>query len=121
MGRTDTDLRVVRGYAARADDVRPLRGYATVMAIYAAGAAAVAGIARLTGKQLPERPPTGDLALMAVATHKISRLLTKDAVTSPLRAPVTQFESAAGEAEVNESPRGSGAQHAVGELITCPF
>jgi Protein of unknown function (DUF1360) len=121
MGRTDTDLRVVQGYAAKADDERPLRGYATVMAIYAAGAAAVAGIARLTGRRLPERPPVGDLALMAVATHKISLLLTKDAVTSPLRAPVTQFESAAGEAELNESPRGTGAQHAIGELLTCPF
>jgi len=121
MGRTDTGLRAVQGYAAKADDERPLRGYATVMAVYAAGAAVAAGIARLTGKRLPERPPVGDLALMAVATHKISRLLTKDAATSPLRAPVTQFESVAGEAELNESPRGTGAQHALGELLTCPF
>ena len=121
MGRTDTDLRVVRGYAARADDVRPLRGYATVMAIYAAGAAAVAGIARLTGKQLPERPPTGDLALMAVATHKISRLLTKDAVTSPLRAPFTEFHGTQGPAELKEEVRGTGARKAIGELVTCPF
>jgi hypothetical protein len=121
MGRTDTDLRVVRGYAAKADDERPIGGYAAVMATYVAGAAAVAGIARLTGKQLPERPPAADLALMAIATHKISRLITKDAVTSPLRAPVTQFEGAAGEAELTESPRGTGAQHALGELLTCPF
>ncbi|GII26032.1 DUF1360 domain-containing protein [Planosporangium mesophilum] len=121
MGHTDTALRAVQGYAEKATDERPLRGYATVMAIYAAGAAAVAGLARLTGKRLPERPSAGDLALLAVSTHKVSRLLTKDAVTSPLRAPVTRFEGAAGEAELNESPRGTGAQHALGELLTCPF
>jgi hypothetical protein len=121
MGHTDTALRAVQGYAEKADDERPLRGYATVMAIYAAGAAAVAGLARLTGKRLPERPSAGDLTLLAVSTHKVSRLLTKDAVTSPLRAPVTRFEGAAGEAELNESPRGTGAQHALGELLTCPF
>jgi hypothetical protein len=121
MGRTDTDLRVVQGYAERASDERPLAGYAAVMAVFAAGAAAVAGLARLTGRRLPERLPAGDIALMATATHKISRLLTKDAVTSPLRAPVTRFENAAGEAEITESPRGHGARHALGELLTCPF
>jgi hypothetical protein len=121
MGETDTSLRVVQGYAENASDERPLKGYATVMAIYATAAATVAGIARLTGRRLPDRMPAGDLALLSVSTHKISRLLTKDAVTSPLRAPVTRFEGPAGEAEVNESPRGSGAQHALGELLTCPF
>jgi len=121
MGRTDTDLKVVQGYADRATAERPLRGYATVMAVYATGAAVVAGIARLTGRRLPQRIPAGDLALMAVATHKVSRLLTKDAVTSPLRAPVARFEQPAGEAEVVESPRGTGVQHALGELLTCPF
>jgi hypothetical protein len=121
MGHTDTEFRAVQGYAEKASDERPLKGYATVMAIYGAAAATVAGIARLTGKRLPERPPAADLALLAISTHKVSRLLTKDAVTSPLRAPVTRFEGPAGEAELNESPRGTGAQHALGELLTCPF
>jgi hypothetical protein len=61
------------------------------------------------------------VALLAVATHKISRLITKDAITSPIRAPFTQFEEAAGEAELNESPRGHGVRHSLGELLTCPF
>jgi hypothetical protein len=121
MGRTDTDLRVVQGYAERAPDDRPLRGYATVMAVYAGGAAALAAVARLAGRRLPDRLPARDLVLMAAASHKISRLLTKDAVTSPLRAPVTRFEAPAGEAELIESPRGTGARHALGELVTCPF
>jgi hypothetical protein len=121
MGETDTDLRVVRGYADRAADERPLKGYAVVMTVYAAAAGAVAVAARLTGRRLPDRPAAADLALLAVATHKVSRLLTKDAVTSPLRAPVARFEGPAGEAELNESPRGTGARHALGELLTCPF
>ncbi|MFI9811479.1 DUF1360 domain-containing protein [Saccharothrix variisporea] len=58
--------------------------------------------------------------LLALATHKASRLLTKSSVTSVLRAPFTHFEGPAGHAEVNESPR-HGSRHAVGELVTCPF
>src|SRR5690348_9295029 len=121
MGHADTAIRAAQNYARPADDERPLKGYTIVMATFATAAAAVAGVARLTGRRLPERPAAGDLALLAVATHKISRLVTKDAITSPLRAPVTEFEGPAGEAELNENPRGHGAQHALGELLTCPF
>jgi hypothetical protein len=121
MGHADTDVRAAQAYARDAGDERPLKGYALVMATFATAVAAVAGVARLTGRRLPQRPAAGDLALLAVATHKISRLVTKDAITSPLRAPFTRFDGAAGEAELNESPRGHGARHALGELLTCPF
>jgi hypothetical protein len=108
-------------YARDADDDRPLGGYAGAMAVFGTAAAAVAGVAKLTGHNVPDRVSAGDLALLSIATHKLSRLLTKDAVTSPLRAPFTRFAEPAGDAEVNENPRGHGARHAVGELITCPF
>jgi hypothetical protein len=117
----DIDSRTAVEYARNAPDERPLKGYATVMGAFAAAAAAVAGVARVTGRTLPARPSAADVALLAVSTHKISRLITKDAVTSPIRAPFTRFEEAAGEAELNESPRGHGARHAVGEMLTCPF
>ncbi len=52
----------------------------------------------------------GDLALLSVATHKISRLLAKDPVTSPLRAPFTRFEGTSGPAELKEDVRGVGAR-----------
>ncbi|MFF5231695.1 DUF1360 domain-containing protein [Dactylosporangium sp. NPDC000521] len=117
----DIDARTATTYARNASDERPLRGYATVMAVFSAALATAAGVAKLTGKRLPERPALADVALLAASTHKLSRLITKDAVTSPLRAPVTQFESAAGSAEVNETPRGHGVRHALGELLTCPF
>jgi hypothetical protein len=113
--------RIETEYSRDSKDERPLRGYLGVLGAFGATAAAAAGLARLTGHSLPERLPIGDVALLSIATHKLSRLLAKDAVTSPLRAPFTRVEGPAGEAELNESPRGHGVQHAVGELITCPF
>lgn len=118
---TDTDLRIAREYARDAADERPLKGYAVVLATFGALAAAVTGVAALTGRKLPERLPAADVALLAVSTFKLSRVLTKDTVTSPLRAPVARFEGPAGESEVNESPRGTGVRHSLGELLTCPF
>src|SRR3954453_17828710 len=117
----DIDARSAREDARDATDDRPWRGYAMVLATFGALAAAVAGVARLTGRRLPERPSAADVGLLTVSTFKLSRLLTKDAVTSPLRAPVARFERPAGAAELIESPRGHGLQHAVGEMLTCPF
>jgi hypothetical protein len=100
---------------------RPLRGYLAVMGVYGGIVGALAGLARLTGRRPPDRVTPADVAVLGLATHKLSRLLTKDAVTSPLRAPFTRYAEPAGEGELNEEVRGTGAQHAVGELITCPF
>lgn len=113
--------RTAAEYAAGARDERPLRGYAAVLATFVAAASAVGASARLSGHRLPERPSAADLALLTVATHKLSRILTKEAVTSPLRAPVTRFAGPAGAAELTEQPRGTGLRHALGELVTCPF
>jgi len=70
---------------------------------------------------LPDRIGPYDVALLAVATHKTSRTLTKDAVTSPLRAGFTEFVEAGGPGELNEEVTAPGHQHALGELLTCPF
>lgn len=58
---------------------------------------------------------------MAVATHKLSRLLAKDPVTSPLRAPFTRYAGTSGPSEVAEQVRDGSARKAMGELLTCPF
>ena len=101
---------------------RPLPGYLLAIGSYTTLAGVVAVAGRLTGARLPERFSLGDTALVGVATHKASRLLTKEAVTSPLRAPFTRYEEPAGHAELKESPREDHpAQHAIGELVTCPF
>jgi hypothetical protein len=100
---------------------RPLQGYLLAMGAYAAATGSLVGIGRAMGVRLPERFSFGDTVLLSIATHKASRLLAKDSITSPLRAPFVRFEEPAGESELNESVRGHGVQHAFGELVTCPF
>jgi hypothetical protein len=104
------------------DDEVNLGGYADSMAAYVAGVTGLVLLGRATGHHLPEHYSIRDLALGGIATHKLTRLLSKASVTSPLRAPFTQFEGAAGSGEHVEKPRdGHGVRHTVGELITCPF
>jgi Protein of unknown function (DUF1360) len=62
-----------------------------------------------------------DLVLLAIGTHKLSRLIAKDRVTSPVRAPFTRYEESAGSGEVEEEPRGVGFQKVLGELLSCPY
>jgi hypothetical protein len=78
-------------------------------------------LARRQGRELPERPAAGDLLLTGVASHKLSRLIAKDKVTSPLRAPFTELEEKGGPGELEESSRGGGARKAIGELLICPY
>src|SRR5918998_3518846 len=102
---------------------RPLDGYAAAMGGFGVLAASLAVATKATGRPVPERPSTQDVVLISIATHKLSRLIAKDSVTSPLRAPFTRYTEAAGAAELNEEVRdqGSSVRHSVGELITCPF
>lgn len=100
-------------------DDRPLRGYVTLMAAYGA---VVGGLALvLRRRRIVPELGLGDLALLAVATHKLSRVVTKDAITSPLRAPFVRYVEPAGAGEVNEQVRVGGAAHALGELLMCPL
>ena len=100
---------------------RPLAAYAGTMSVYAAVVGVVAAMARLTGRDVPDRLTPADVAQFAAATHKLSRLLAKDPVTSPLRAPFTVYKETQGPAELLEEVRGQGARKAVGALVTCPF
>jgi hypothetical protein len=100
---------------------RPLAGYAKVMAAYTAVVGTAGVIAWRRGVRLPERINPYDLAVLALATHRVAGLVSKDAVTSPLRAPFTQYEGVAGPGQLNEKVRGKGLRHAIGELLTCPF
>lgn len=110
---------IQREYSGDAD--RPLGGYVLVLGGYVAFAGSLAGIGLLRRKRLPGKVGLGDAALLSVATHKVSRLIAKDAVFSPVRAAFTRYQESAGEGELNESVRGHGLRHAVGEMITCPF
>jgi hypothetical protein len=112
---------VRRAYAPH--EHRPLDGYMVTMGAFGALAASLAATAKLTGRPVPDRPATGDVMLISIATHKLSRLLAKDSVTSPLRAPFTRYAEPGGSAEVNEEVRdqGSSIRHSIGELVSCPF
>lgn len=98
----------------------PLLTYAGIIAAFNAVLAALLVRARRRGR-LPERVPAGEILLVGIASHKLSRLIAKDKVTAPLRAPFTELEGEAGPAELSEKPRGAGARKAVGELIGCPY
>lgn len=111
--------RQARAYSGEED--RPLGAYLLIMTGYSAAVATAATVVRSRGHRLPERFDVRDLLLLVIGTHKIARLLTKDPVTSPVRAPVTRFVGRGGPAEINEEVRGRGFRHGLGELITCPF
>lgn len=123
----DEAVRTLAGEAVRQrreysqGEERPLGSYLGLLGAYAGGVAAMALVGRRLGRRLPERIPAGDLALVAVATHKLTRVLAKDPITSPLRAPFVRYQGAAGPAELAEEVRGRGPRRAIGELVTCPF
>ncbi|MEV6759143.1 DUF1360 domain-containing protein [Streptomyces sp. NPDC051105] len=111
--------RTGRQYAAGHD--RPLGGYLGAMAGFAAYTTAWATAVRLRGRPLPDRPEPWDVVLTSVATFRLSRLLTKASVTSPLRAPFTRYVAPQGPAELQEEAQPEVAKRTVGELATCPF
>lgn len=100
---------------------RPLGGYAVLMGAFTALAVGFGVWFRSSGRELPDSISAPDLALVAVASHKTSRLITRDRVTSAVRAPFTEFQGDAGPGEVNERARGRGLRRAVGELLVCPY
>jgi hypothetical protein len=108
------------GYAPP-EERPPLVPYAVAMAAFNGLFAVGLALARRQGRDLPERPALGDIGLVGIAGHKLSRLIAKDKVTSPLRAPFTELEGSGGPAELEERARGGEARRAIGELVTCPY
>ncbi len=124
MKKANTELEAeqqefLAGY--KGGEEMPLAGYAGLLLVY--NAALIAGLqaAEKNGYELPEKINYGDLILLGAATHKLSRIITKDRVTSPLRAPFTEYVEPAGESEVKEKVRGRGLQRAIGDLLICPW
>jgi hypothetical protein len=108
-----------RMFAGYSDEPQPFDGYLTLTAVFGASmAAALAAAARRD--RLPRQIPYADAVAIGMATHKLSRLLTKDAVTSFLRAPFVHLDEKNGTTSLEESPRGEGLQRSVGELVSCP-
>ncbi len=118
MKQGESVQQIFSGY--KGGEEMPLASYAKIMGTYNAAFVGLLLAAQATGR-LPERIAYGDLVLLGVATYNLSRLISSDRVTSPLRAPFTEYVEPAGASEVKEKVRGTGMQRAVGDLLTCPY
>jgi len=107
------------GYGGAGD--RPLGSYAGLASVWLGSMAGFLGLARAFHKPMP-RFNGGDIALLAGATFHLSRIITKDSIMSFARAPFTRFKETGAAGETNEEPRkDTELQHAIGELLSCPF
>jgi len=109
---------IIEGYGG---DEERLSSYATLIGVFNLVFAVFLLIVKGTGRNVPERVDTKDIALLGMATHKLSMIWANDAVTSPLRAPFTEFQEKESPKNVEEQPRGRGLRRSVGELILCQF
>jgi len=97
-----------------------LTEYATLLGFYLASVAVLTGTA-VQKDRLPKKFTFLDLALLGLATHKLSRIVAKDRITGILRAPFVSYVRSSGAGEVEEEPRGRGFQRGIGHLISCPY
>jgi len=95
-----------------------LGGYAGLIVLFVS---IISGFLFSKRRSLPDKINFNDLALLALATQKVSRVVTKSRIAGVVRAPFTEFEGSAGAGEVEERPRGRGVRRAIGELVSCPF
>lgn len=101
---------------------QPMRGHIALMTAFGGSLAGLGAGFWRSGRTVPESVPARDIVLMSIATYKVSRLISKDKITGFLRAPFTRYKGESERpSEVEEEPRGSGLQRAIGELLVCPY
>jgi Protein of unknown function (DUF1360) len=96
--------------AASAEE-RPLAEYATLTSAFWM---VFALFVLAAGRRIPERMSTGDVVRIALASYKMSRVVSKDDVAVFVRAPVTEDPEA-------KQPKQEGMAAVLGELVTCPY
>ena len=111
--------RIFEGYE-EGEDI-PLASYAALASVFNLIFALFLLLARVSGRDIPERVKPQDIVLFGAATHKLSWIATRDAITAPLRAPFTELEEVKSPTNVQEKPRDTGLQRSLGELLTCRF
>jgi hypothetical protein len=101
---------------------RPLRGYIALLGIYSGGTVGAGLVAKALGRSAPKPLTPLELGQLVLATHKLARIVSKDPITSPLRAPFTEYDGLSAPAELKENVRSHGTLgHSIGELLTCPM
>ncbi|OLA95580.1 MAG: hypothetical protein AUH19_09915 [Verrucomicrobia bacterium 13_2_20CM_55_10] len=81
-----------------------LAEYASLLGFFIASVAVLTGIA-MEKDRLPRRFSLLDLALLGIATHKMSRIVAKDRITGILRAPFVSYIRSAGAGEAPQHSR----------------
>ena len=109
---------IIEGYGA---DRQELSSYATLAGVFNLIFAVFLLAAKRMERPIPERIEARDIALLGVAAHKLSTVVSNDAVTSPIRAPFTERQEKESPKSVDEKPRGTGLRKSVGELLSCQF
>jgi hypothetical protein len=107
-------------YAGDKADELPIGGYAALLALFVGSFTALTLAARRAGA-LPSRIPLRDIALLGVATHKLTRIVTRERIAIPLRVPFARYRGTDGAGMIREQPRGPGIRYAVGSMLTCQF
>ncbi len=102
----------------------PLKGYATLVVTFNAGAALLLNWAYRRDKLL-EKVSFADIAVLAMGSQQLGRMVSKDRVTTGFRKPFTRYHGTDGAlyGEDKESTRRDGGElrAAIGELLTCPY
>ncbi|MGH2918453.1 MAG: DUF1360 domain-containing protein [Solirubrobacteraceae bacterium] len=104
------------------NEQRPLPGYAALAAAYAGFFGGGLALAARRGRELPDRFSAHDIALYGVATHRLSRMLSREKLGRLVRIPFTEVDEDAPTppGEMAEHPRDGGSvRRAVGELVNC--
>jgi hypothetical protein len=111
-----------QAFAGYSDKEMPLGSYALLVGLYGAGLAGFLAWMRGSGRKLPARLEPGDVVTFGLATHKLTRIIARDWVTSPLRAPLVRYQGPRPGGEVEESIRVQrGFRRAVADLLTCTY
>jgi hypothetical protein len=104
----------------RHNDEQPLAAYAALMGVWCLSFGGFLASRSRRGR-LPRRVELRDLLVLGLATHKLSRTITRERVTAPVRAPFTERDGDAASGQVHETPRGGELRRAIGFLLTCPY
>lgn len=119
MGDEKPQEGIFEGYKKGED--APLGSYATLVGTFNLIFALFLLAARAAGRPIPERIEARDILIFGAATHKLSWLLAREPITSPIRAPFTELKEVESPTKADEQPRGSGLRRSIGELLTCHF